>query len=234
MIPIGDDNRANRSMPYVVVALLVSNIAVFIYELTLSQNQLQLFISRWGLVPAQIVQHQDLAPYIAAPFWVTIFTSMFIHGGWLHIGGNMLYLWVFGDNVEDVLGHFRFLLFYFISGVGAAALQILVDTNSLTPIIGASGALSGVLAAYLIMFPRRGVRVLVFLGIFVTVISLPAILVIGFWVVLQFLAGVARISPQSPQADNVAYFAHIGGFLSGAALLLLMPRTRARAARQRD
>ncbi|RIK39289.1 MAG: rhomboid family intramembrane serine protease, partial [Chloroflexi bacterium] len=168
------------------------------------------------------------------PVWVTIFTSMFLHGGWLHIIGNMMYLWIFGDNVEDAFGHFWFLVFYLLSGCGAAALQILVDTQSTIPMVGASGALSGVLAAYLFMFPGRSVRVLVFLGIFVTVVTLPAILVIGFWVLLQFLAGFASLGPETAQTDGVAYFAHIGGFITGAILLaILWPFTIARRRRAR-
>src|SRR4051794_1668269 len=153
----------------------------------------------------------DLAPKIDYPVWVTIFTSMFMHGGWLHIGGNMLFLWIFGDNVEDAMGHVRFLIFYLLAGVGAAAGQILVSPDALTPLIGASGAISGVLAAYLVLFPNARVRVLIFLGFFVTVLALPALVVIGFWIILQFASGYASVGPGTAQTDGVAYFAHIGG-----------------------
>lgn len=234
MIPFGDDDRGFRSRPYVVFALMIINIVVFTYELQLSEPELQRFIFSWGVTPYEITNRVDIPPEISHPVWVTIFTSMFLHGGWLHIIGNMMYLWIFGDNVEDAFGHFWFLVFYLLSGCGAAALQILVDTQSTIPMVGASGALSGVLAAYLFMFPGRSVRVLVFLGIFVTVVTLPAILVIGFWVLLQFLAGFASLGPETAQTDGVAYFAHIGGFITGAILLaILWPFTIARRRRAR-
>jgi membrane associated rhomboid family serine protease len=235
MIPIGDENRGRRRTPIVLVLLLIANIGAFIYEISLSQGALQRLVLGWGVTPYEITNRVDLPPEIGAPIWVTIFTSMFLHGGWLHIGGNMLYLWIFGDNVEDAMGHIPFLLFYLLCGVGAAALQIMVNVDSQVPMIGASGALSGVMGAYLIRFPRRRVRVLVFLGIFVTVIALPALVVIGFWVLLQFMSGLATLGPETAQTDGVAYFAHIGGFLTGVALLLLWRKpisvARRRAAR---
>jgi membrane associated rhomboid family serine protease len=184
------------------------------------------------MVPYEITNRVDIPPEIGLPVWTTIFTSMFLHSGWLHIGSNMLYLWIFGDNVEDTMGHIPFLLFYLICGVGAALLHTAVHTQSTVPMIGASGALSGVLAAYLILFPRRSVRVLIFLGIFVTVVALPALLVIGFWVVLQFISGIAAFGPRAEQTEGVAYFAHIGGFLAGGLILLVWRRPRAIARRR--
>jgi membrane associated rhomboid family serine protease len=232
VIPIGDDNQSRHRPPVVVVALLIANVAVFVYELSLGDFALRRFIQSYGAIPAELTNMRDLPPPIDYPVWITVFTSMFMHGGWLHIGGNMLYLWVFGDNVEDAMGHLRFLLFYLLCGVGAAALQIAIDTSSTIPMVGASGAISGVLAAYLVMFPKRRVRVLVFLGIFVTVIALPALLVIGFWIVLQFIVGFASLGPDTAQTDGVAYFAHIGGFLAGLALAFLFRDERAQARRQ--
>lgn len=238
MIPIGDDNRARRRTPVVVIALILINVAVFIYELSLQgqgSDVLGRFIYSYGAVPVELRHLQDYPPTIPYPIWVTAFTSMFMHGGWLHLIGNMLFLWVFGDNVEDNMGHVRFAIFYLLSGLGAITLQILIDTTSTQPIVGASGAISGVLAAYLVLFPRGRVRVLVWLGIFVTVISLPALIVIGFWIVLQFISGVATVGPDTAQTGGVAYFAHIGGFATGlAAVFLFRGRgPRARLARSR-
>lgn len=238
MIPIGDDNRARRRTPVVVVALILINVAVFLYELSLQQqggDVLGRFIYSWGAVPVELRHLQDYPPTIPYPIWVTAFTSMFIHGGWLHLLGNMLFLWVFGDNVEDNMGHARFAIFYLLSGVGAVALQVLIDTTSAQPMVGASGAISGVLAAYLVLFPKGRVRVLVWLGIFVTIISLPAVIVIGFWIVLQFISGVATVGPDTAQTGGVAYFAHIGGFVTGLVAVFLFGNRspRARLARSR-
>jgi membrane associated rhomboid family serine protease len=224
VIPIGDENRGRRRTPWVTRALILANIAVWVYEVILNGrggDQLGRFIYAWGVTPFEIWNRQDIDPQIAYPVFVTIFTSMFIHGGWLHIIGNMLFLWVFGDNIEDVMGRARFLLFYLLCGIGAAALQIVLATDSQTPMVGASGAISGVMAAYLALFPKGRVRVLIFLGIFVTVVALPAIIVIGFWIVLQFINGYASVGPDTAQTDGVAYFAHIGGFIAGLLLVFL-------------
>jgi membrane associated rhomboid family serine protease len=229
MIPIGDDNRGKRRPPFVVVTLVLVNVAVFIYQLTLSDGELERFIYSWGARPFELSHMQDVRPLIELPIWVTVFSSMFMHGGWLHIGGNMLYLWVFGDNVEDAMGHARFLLFYLLCGIGATAGQVLIDTNSLVPMVGASGAISGVMAAYLVLFPGGRVRTLVFIGIFVTVLMLPSIIVIGFWILLQFMIGFASLGPETQQTDGVAYFAHIGGFVTGFALVFLFRDRRALA-----
>jgi membrane associated rhomboid family serine protease len=202
-------------------ALILANVAVWIYEVILNSrggDELTRFIYSWGATPYELWHRQDILFPIDVPIYVTIFTSMFIHGGWLHIIGNMLFLWVFGDNVEDVMGRARFLLFYLLTGVGAVALQVVLSTDSQTPMVGASGAISGVMAAYLVLFPKGRVRVLVFLGIFVTVIALPAIIVIGFWIILQFINGAAALGPETAQTDGVAYFAHIGGFIAGLLL----------------
>lgn len=231
MIPLGDDRRAGHRTPYVVIALILLNALVFIYELNLSTEALQRVIFAWGLTPYEIVNRVDLSPEINAPVWVTVFSAMFLHSGWLHLAGNMLYLWIFGDNVEDAMGHLPFLLFYLLCGIGAALLHIAFNRDATVPMIGASGALSGVLGAYLLMFPRKRVRVLIFLGIFVTVISLPSLLVIGFWVVLQLLSSIATVTPDAAQSDGVAYLAHVGGFLAGV-LLLLCWRRPVRTARR--
>jgi membrane associated rhomboid family serine protease len=229
VIPIGDENRGRRRTPYVTRLLLLANIAVWFYEVYLNSQgaqELARFIFAWGVTPFEIWNRQDIPPLVDVPIYVTVFTSMFLHGGWLHIIGNMLFLWVFGDNIEDVMGHWRFLLFYLLAGVGAAALQIVLSTDSQTPMVGASGSISGVMAAYLALFPTGRVRVLVFLGFFVTVLALPAIIVIGFWIVLQFINGYAALGPTTAQTDGVAYFAHIGGFIAGLALVFLFRNER--------
>ncbi len=242
MIPIGDDNRGKHRPPIVVIVLILINIAVFVYQLTLDSSgeagpacdvlvaegrtgagtELECFIYGYGVRAYELTNLEDIAPTIGFTIFATIFTSMFMHGGWLHIGGNMLFLWVFGDNVEDAMGHLKFLIFYLLTGVGAVALQVFIERDALVPMVGASGAIAGVLAAYIVLFPKGRVRVLVFLGFFVTVIALPALLVIGFWILLQFFSGFASLGPETQQTGGgVAYFAHIGGFLAGLALVFL-------------
>ena len=257
MIPIGDDNRGKHRPPIVVTVLILINVAVFIYQLTLDSTgaagpacevmvsadgqvaagtELECFVYRYGVRAFELTHMEDIAPTIGITIFATIFTSMFMHGGWLHIGGNMLYLWIFGDNVEDAMGHLRFLLFYLLTGVGAVGLQVAVDRNALVPMVGASGAIAGVLAGYIVLFPQGRVRVLVFLGFFVTVIVLPALIVIGFWILLQFFSGFASLGPETrTEGGGVAYFAHIGGFLVGLVLVFLFrdPRALARVRRSR-
>jgi membrane associated rhomboid family serine protease len=231
VIPISDDNRGVHRPPIVTIGLILANIAVFIYQLTLAGKgggELERFILSFGVTPYELRNLEDIRPLIDYPVWVTVFTSMFMHGGWLHLGGNMLFLWIFGDNVEDAMGHVRFLLFYLLAGIGAVALQVALTPNSLTPMVGASGAISGVLAGYLLLFPGSRVNVLVFLGFFVTVFALPALVVIGFWIVLQFLNGYATLGPETQQTGGVAYWAHVGGFAMGLLTVFLFRDRRAR------
>ena len=199
MIPIGDDNYGRRSLPYVTYLLIAANFLVFFIELTLGDQ----FVLAYSVVPARL-----LADPVGQ--FYTIFSAMFMHAGWLHILGNMLYLWIFGDNIEDRIGHGKFLIFYLTCGVAATYAQALADPTSTVPNLGASGAIAGVLGSYLILFPRQRVRVL----LFAFIIPLPAILVIGFWFLLQVFseAGAAGAS------GGVAYMAHIGGFLTGILL----------------
>lgn len=209
MLPIGDDNSQRRTRPYVTYGLIAANILIFIYQLMLDQQgQLESFINRYAVTPANIANGQD---------YFTLLTSQFLHGGWMHLLGNMLYLWIFGDNVEDVLGHLPYLLFYLACGVIAGLAQVFVDPGSTVPSLGASGAIAGVLGAYLVMFPHARVNTLIFLGIFFFFTRLTAILVIGFWIVLQFFSGFAEITHRSAQTGDggVAYWAHIGGFIAG-------------------
>ena len=172
--------------PLVVIALVVLNVLAFLLELSQpSQGALQSFIQAWGVVPHEYAVRQDLPPHIPLPFWSTLFTSMFLHAGWMHLGGNMLYLWIFGDNLERVMGPARFLLFYLICGIAAGLAQIFASGASNIPSLGASGAISGVLGGYLVLFPRNRVRVLTRGGI----MSVPAVLVLGLWIVIQMISG---------------------------------------------
>jgi membrane associated rhomboid family serine protease len=206
MFPIGDDNSTRRLVPVVTYVLVALNILVFFIELIAGD----VFIVTWSFVPSR---------FLASPVseFVTIFTSMFMHGGWLHIAGNMLYLWIFGDNVEDRFGHLRFLGFYLICGVVALFTQLAFSMESIIPILGASGAIAGVLGAYVLLFPRR--RVVVLLGFLV--VPMPALAVIGFWMVLQFFNGIGSII-YSADTGGVAYMAHIGGFIAGVVLAILL------------
>src|SRR5215207_505436 len=185
MIPIGDDPPPRRSFPIVTITLIAVNIVVFVYELMVPNTDV-LFRSA-GVTPLEFATGRDIAP--AAPYgiyYATLLTSMFLHGGFLHIGSNMLFLWIFGDNVEDRLGHLKFLLFYLLCGIGATVAQVAFTASSNIPNLGASGAIAGVLAAYLILFPKGQVRVLMGRGI----VPMPALMVIGLWIVLQFVNGV--------------------------------------------
>lgn len=219
MIPIGDDNTSRRSFPLVNYGLIAVNVVVFLVEL--SQPDPQAYIARWGAVPASISAGHSLE---------TLVTSAFLHAGWLHLLGNMLFLYVFGDNVEDAFGHVRYLLFYLACAVLAGLGQVLLAPGAQLPDIGASGAISGVLGAYLVMFGTNPVRVLII--VFPAVV--PAYVMIGVWVVLQFLNGVASIS-HTAQTGGVAYGAHIGGFAGGLLLALLFrPRGKTRLTRYRS
>lgn len=227
MIPISDDNRGRRSTPYVSYALILINILVFIYQVILNSRDEFTFILDWGAIPAQVSEGERV---------FTLLTCMFLHGSWLHLGGNMLFLWVFGDNIEDVMGHWSFLAFYCLTGVAASASQVWLNTGSQIPLVGASGAISGVLAAYIILFPRGRVVSLIFLGVFVTTLLLPAWIMIGYWIALQLLQGFLSFGVRTAQTGGVAYFAHIGGFLAGLVLVWIFAdrdRTSSqRAARQ--
>jgi rhomboid family protein len=218
LLPLKDDNPTS-SFPFVTIGLILANGLVFYHQITLDVSEGQRFISQWGAIPYQIINGEVLhdAPLIPLP--LTLFSSMFLHGGFLHLFGNMLYLWIFGNNIEDALGHFRFFLFYLVCGLLAAAVQIFSAPDLTVPMIGASGAIAGILGAYLLLFPRARVLTLFFIIIFVKLIRIPAIIILGFWFIIQLLgAGTA--------ATNVAFFAHIGGFISGLILVKLFQPAR--------
>jgi membrane associated rhomboid family serine protease len=230
VFPLKDDNPS-ESAPVVTVALIVLNALFFVYQISLEAGGAdgaragQAFIEEFGLVPCRLTGACRVGPELPSPI-LTIFTSMFMHGGLFHIGGNMLYLWIFGNNVEDTLGHGRYLLFYLLSGIAAALAQTAVGPSSMVPMVGASGAVSGVLGAYLLLFPHAHVTTLIILGFFFRLVQIPAMVVLGFWIVLQVLNGLGSFG----SSGGVAFFAHIGGFLVGMGLLyVLKPRARSRA-----
>ncbi|HUO94092.1 MAG TPA: rhomboid family intramembrane serine protease [Rhizomicrobium sp.] len=214
MIPISDDNRA-RLAPLVTWAVIVACIVAFIWELSLG-SEMDTALLVYGFKPASFFASYTPQGVGSVPAWITIFTGMFLHGGFLHIAGNMLYLWIFGNNVEDAMGHVRFLAFYLVCGVAAALALGLVNPQSQVPMIGASGAISGVLAAYVLLFPRARVLVIVPLGIILYPLRITAIWVVGFWFILQLLNAGATQADQ----PGVAWWAHVGGFITG---LMLTP-----------
>lgn len=212
LMPLGDDDSGLRIVPVVTIALIILNVIIFVVELM--QSDIQNFFMKWAVVPLEYAQFQDLSPTIPFPFWVTLLTSMFLHGGLMHVGGNMLYLWIFGDNVESAMGSIKFIIFYVVCGLAASLAHIVLNTGSEIPSLGASGAISGVLGAYIVLFPHQKVRVLV--GRQVT--QMPALIVIGLWIILQFISGVGQLA-QTEQTGGVAYAAHVGGFLAGLGLV---------------
>lgn len=250
MIPLRD-YRKSRSFPIVTVALILINLLVFSYQLTRSpQETLTLDVSPWqahnmnfaglnrpvskvlisprdafifsyGFMPGELFTGVDLPPTIPFPLWITLFTAMFIHGGLLHILGNMLYLWIFGDNVEDAMGHGRFLIFYLLCGLIAAAAQAALSPHSAIPQIGASGAIAGVLAAYFMLFPYSRILTLVPIFFFIRLIRIPAAILLGFWFLFQVISGAGAIGASG---GGIAFFAHIGGFIAGGLLVFIFRR----------
>ena len=205
MIPLKDENPT-RKLPFFTLLFIVLNLSVFVYGINLPVHPSVLY-AEYALIPAQLINN----PLSVYP---TVYTSMFLHSGVWHLGGNMLYLWIFGNNIEDVLGKARFVLFYFVCGTLAALGHIATDLNSKIPMVGASGAISGVLGGYLILFPFTKIKTFIFLGFFWTIVRIPAILLLLFWVVLQIWNSV------SPETGGTAWFAHIGGFVAGVLLIL--------------
>ena len=217
MLPLGDDREPGGPAAIVTIALIALNVLAFFVELSQpSGGALQSFIEAWGVVPREYSAGRDLAPSIPLPFWSTLITSMFLHGGWMHLGGNMLYLWIFGDNLERVMGAARYAVFYIVCGIAAGLAHILFAGGSAVPSVGASGAISGVLGGYLLLFPQNRVKVLTRGG----VASVPAIVVLGMWIVIQLVSQLGAIAETS-QGGGVAYMAHIGGFVAGMALVKL-------------
>jgi membrane associated rhomboid family serine protease len=240
-LPLKDINPTSRT-PVVTIALIAVNLAVFVYELSLGQR-LGYFIAAWGAVPYEITHAVDLvgryqgSPIVQTPgppvIWLTMVSSMFMHGGIMHIGGNMLYLWIFGNNIEDLMGPVKFLLFYIGCGLVAALVHIMTAPGSTVPVVGASGAVSGILGAYLVAYPRARVICLVFLVFFIQLITVPAMVVLILWFVIQALQGLSSLGLE--HTSGVAWFAHIGGFAVGVIGIKIFARKelqRVKLARQ--
>jgi membrane associated rhomboid family serine protease len=209
MIPLRDI-IPSRTTPIVTISLIVANVLVFLYELTLGRavNDFTLY---FGLVPA-------------AFSWVAVLTSMFLHGGLFHVAGNMLYLWIFGDNVEDRMGHGRFLVFYLLCGTAAALAQTITAPDSVVPMVGASGAIAGVMGAYFVLYPKSRIVTLVPLFFFFQIIEVPAIFFLGIWFVMQFLSGVGSIATATAGAGGIAFWAHVAGFVAGLSGVIVFRR----------
>lgn len=227
MIPYKDDNPT-QTFPFVTVALIVLNTLVFLYEIVLGRGG-QAFIFEFGMIPYEVTHGGNIPVSPSLPPFMTLFTSMFLHGGWLHLIGNMLYLWIFGDNVEDRLGHFRFLVFYLVCGLIASGTHIASSWNSTIPTVGASGSIAGVLGAYFFLFPRARVYTIIPIFFFLEIIALPAAVVLGFWFLIQIANGIFA---WGIDMGGVAWFAHIGGFSGGYLLMRLYARRSLRHRRR--
>jgi len=214
MIPLHDDNPRMMT-PFVNYGLIALNILVFFHQFRLPSVDLQAFVYAYGAVPVEITNGQG---------YFSLLTSMFLHGGLLHLLSNLLYLYIFGDNVEGVMGHGRYLFFYILSGIGAAALHIAIEPQSMVPMVGASGAISGVLGAYLVKFPRARILILFWIIFFVNTVRVPAIFVLGFWFFMQLTSGISSLGMES--GGGVAWFAHIGGFIVGLVLVVFFQKRR--------
>ncbi|HMG35287.1 MAG TPA: rhomboid family intramembrane serine protease [Blastocatellia bacterium] len=254
LLPIGDDNTERNTTPFVTWGIIAANVLVFVFLQGIGRTKEgEAFTYGFSVVPYEITHNVDLktpTPIAGAepegdprlgprrvvaipqmpgpsPIWLTLFTAMFMHGGFAHIGFNMLFLWVFGDNIEDNFGHLKFLLFYVLSGLAASFAQIVVNPDSLIPNLGASGAIAGVMGAYIIMFPHNRVRTLLPLGIFWTTIEVPALVALGLWIVTQIFSQYTA-SFQHTQGGGVAYMAHIGGFAAGLVMSFIFRRRKER------
>ena len=227
LLPIQDENPT-YSRPVITVALLSANVMVFIYQMILGPAGEQLFIFGTAVIPYELTHFVDRTtfsipstryayPAALLPFPLTLFSAMFTHGGFMHLGGNMLYLWIFGNNIEDAMGHGRFFIFYMITGLGATMVHVLSDPNSTIPMIGASGAIAGILGAYFVLYPKAKIKTFVVLIIFIQIIYVPAVFILGFWFLRQII-GIG--------SDDIAWYAHIGGFLVGMFLVRRFKRPR--------
>jgi len=218
MFPLWDE-MPTRKIPIITISLIIINCLVYYYQIFVVTDSMK-FIYSFGLIPYEVSQSIDIVPYGPSPIHLTVGTSMFMHGSFVHLFGNMLYLWIFGNNIEDYLGRFGFIAFYLLSGFFAALTQILISPYSKVPMIGASGAVAGVLGAYFILFPKSRIATLIFFGFFIRLIKMPALFVLGLWIIFQLFYGLSNLSLQGANA-GVAWFAHIGGFVGGIILIKL-------------
>jgi membrane associated rhomboid family serine protease len=232
VIPLRDRNPTRRT-PVVTISLIVACIAAFALELSITaaggDAALERFFEHWGAVPADITSALESGSFGQATLGMV--TSMFLHGGWLHLLGNMLFLWIFGNNVEDRVGRIPFLIFYLVGGIAAALTQVVIDPHSTVPLVGASGAIAAALGAYIVLFPGARILSLVFLGFFYQLLEVPAVVILGFWFVLQLVNGYAAFGAETAQG-GVAFFAHIGGFVLGVIVGLLLRVVGAGTARR--
>ena len=225
MIPLIDENET-ESFPIINLLLIGINCAVFLYMVLFFPDRIERLFFQLGFIPYEFSHFEDLQPRNLLPFPLTVFSSMFMHGGWLHLLSNMLYLFIFGDNVEDRLGHGRYLLFYILCGLAATSVHGIVNPNSQIPTVGASGAIAGVLGAYMILFPKARIKTLFIIIYMVRIIRIPAIYLLGYWIAIQVLSAVAKYSHEA--GGGIAWFAHIGGFISGLILIFMMKKRKAR------
>ncbi|UCB45266.1 MAG: rhomboid family intramembrane serine protease [Spirochaetota bacterium] len=216
--PLKDENPA-ETFPYITVLLIAVNCFMFFITLAMGRNSYYL-VAGYGVVPFEITHAVDIEPKVLFGPYITLITSLFLHGSFWHLLGNMWFLWIFGNNIEDIEGHFRFIIFYFLGGIAASFLQIAVNPSSTIPTIGASGAVSAILGAYMLKFPRARVKTLLFIFIFITIINVPAIAFIGIWFFIQLISSVGRAG------EGVAWFAHIGGFIFGLLTIKLFEKKR--------
>jgi len=224
MFPL-KDTIPSRTIPFVNTMLIIFNVTIFLFEVSLPPDALQSLIATFGVIPRRfffLAQHEPSSFMLR---FLPILTSMFLHGGWLHMVGNMWFLWIFGDNVEDRMGHFRYFIFYILCGIGAAITHIYLTPNSPVPTIGASGAIAGVMGAYFILYPNARVITLVIIFIFIDIIEVPAFIFLGFWFLLQFFQGTFSLMV-GPSAGGVAWWAHFGGFLFGVVFVFLFKKPR--------
>jgi membrane associated rhomboid family serine protease len=221
MLPIGDENRGKRGLAVVTIGLVIVNVLVFLYENTLDLPELTRFIQTYGMISAEIQRGHD---------YTTLLTSMFVHGGFAHVAGNMLFLWIFGDNIEQRLGHVLSALFYLGCGLAASAAHILIDPHSAIPTVGASGAISGVMGAYILLYPMNRVRVIVW---YIGIVPVPAFVFLGVWFLMQLFSGTMALNVETAQGGGVAFWAHIGGFVAGAAGALVLGAIRPEPPRER-
>jgi len=225
MIPLKDENPSD-TIPIVNIFLIITNISVFIYQNYFVPGGAQPLFLQLGFIPYELSHFVDINPKNLVPVPLTIFTAMFMHGGWLHLLSNMLYLWIFGDNIEDILGHVKYLVFYIFCGIAATLVHGFINIDSQIPTIGASGAIAGILGAYMFLFPRARIKTLVIIFFFVKIVYIPAIIMLGFWILIQAISGFVEYGLRT--GSGIAWFAHIGGFITGLALIAILKKRKGR------
>lgn len=223
MIPLKDENPSS-TFPIVNIILIVTNCFFFIYLNYFVPGTTRSIIFQLGFIPYELSHLVDIDPKNLVPVPLTIFTAMFMHGGWLHLLSNMLYLWIFGDNVEDVLGHLKYLFFYIMCGIAATLAHGFLNIDSRVPTLGASGAIAGVLGAYMFLFPKVRIKTILILFVFIKIVYIPTIIILGYWILIQILSGLAEYD--SKTGGGIAWFAHIGGFVAGLVLIVMMKKRK--------